>query len=79
MEGAVSLDRNGRFTRQAAHIPRQVVDTLGAGDTFNAGVIDGYLAQRDAVTLLRKACKLAGEKCGLSGFDGLAGSGFKES
>jgi ketohexokinase len=76
VEGAVSLDREGRYTSQAAYIPRRVVDTLGAGDTFNAGVIDGYLAKRDVVTLLRQACMLAGEKCGRTGFDGLAGSGF---
>jgi ketohexokinase len=79
VEGAVSLDRSGRYTGQAAYRPPRVVDTLGAGDTFNAGVIDGYLAERDSVTLLRQACMLAGEKCGRTGFDGLAGSGFKES
>jgi ketohexokinase len=79
VEGAVSLDREGRFVREAAHAPRRVVDTLGAGDTFNAGVIDGYLARRDAVTLLKQACVLAGRKCGQAGFDELAGSGLKES
>jgi ketohexokinase len=79
VEGAVSLDREGRFTSQEAYIPHRVVDTLGAGDTFNAGVIEGYLAQRDSVTLLRQACMLAGEKCGRTGFDGLTGSGFKGS
>jgi ketohexokinase len=79
MEGAVSLDREGRFVRQAAHAPRRVVDTLGAGDTFNAGVIDGYLARRDVVTILRQACVLAGRKCGQTGFDGLTGSGLRDS
>jgi len=78
-EGAVSLDREGRFVREAAHAPRRVVDTLGAGDTFNAGVIDGYLARRDAVTILRQACVLAGRKCGQTGFDGLAGGAFRKS
>ncbi len=75
VRGAVSMDREGRFTNQAAHIPPRVVDTLGAGDTFNAGVIDGYLAQRDTVTILRQACVLAGKKCGRTGFDGLSCSG----
>jgi ketohexokinase len=75
--GAVSLNREGRSTSQPAHIPPKVVDTLGAGDTFNAGVIDGYLAQRDIVTILRQACVLAGGKCGRTGFDGLAGSGIQ--
>jgi ketohexokinase len=79
VEGAVSLDREGRFAREAAHAPRRVVETLGAGDTFNAGVIDGYLARRDVVTILRHACVLAGRKCGQTGFDGLAGSGLKKS
>lgn len=79
VKGAVCLDREGRFTSQAAHVPNRIVDTLGAGDTFNAGVIDGYLAQRDIVTILRQACMLAGEKCGRTGFDGLASSGFRGS
>jgi ketohexokinase len=78
-EGAVSLDREGRFTSQPAFSPRRVVDTLGAGDTFNAAVIDGYLARRDVVTILRQACLLAGEKCGRIGLDGLADSDIRES
>jgi ketohexokinase len=72
VEGAVSLNREGRITYQAAHVPPRTVDTLGAGDTFNAGVIDGYLAKLDAVTILRRACVLAGEKCARAGFGGLA-------
>jgi ketohexokinase len=79
VSGATCLDREGRSTHQAAHIPRRVVDTLGAGDTFNAAVIDGYLSQREPVTILRRACELAGRKCGQTGFDGLAGDGFEES
>lgn len=79
LEGAVSLDREGRFARESANAPRRVVDTLGAGDTFNAGVIDGYLARRDAVTILREACMLAGRKCGQTGFDGLADGGHRGS
>jgi ketohexokinase len=79
VEGAVSLNREGRFRHEAAYAPHRVIDTLGAGDTFNAGVIDGYLARRDAVTILRQACVLAGRKCGQTGFDGLAGSGLKKS
>jgi ketohexokinase len=73
-EGAVALDRAGRLMRQAAYVPSRVIDTLGAGDTFNAAVIDGYLAGRDVDTILREACVLAGEKCARNGFDGLAGS-----
>jgi ketohexokinase len=71
VEGAVALDRAGRLMRQAAHVPSRVIDTLGAGDTFNAAVIDGYLAGREVDTILREACVLAGEKCARIGFDGL--------
>ena len=78
-EGAASLDSQGRFTEQAAYLPSRVVDTLGAGDTFNAGVIAGYLAGSDNVAILRQACLLAGEKCGQIGFDGLAGRDIKYS
>jgi ketohexokinase len=73
-EGAVGLDRAGQLTRQAAHVPGRVIDTLGAGDTFNAAVIDGYLAGRDVSTILCEACRLAGEKCARIGFDGLTGA-----
>jgi ketohexokinase len=71
--GAVCLDRQGRFTRETAASPARVVDTLGAGDTFNAGVIDGYLARQDAATVLHQACALAVKKCGRPGLDGLVG------
>lgn len=71
-EGAAALDRAGRLTRQSAYVPGRVVDTLGAGDTFNAAVIDGYLAGQEVDTILREACVLAGEKCTRVGFDGLA-------
>ena len=72
-DGAVCLDRQGCFTHQAVGGSQRVVDTLGAGDTFNAGVIDGYLARRNAATVLRQACALAEEKCGRRGLDGLVG------
>jgi ketohexokinase len=74
-EGAASLDRAGRWTVQPAHAPSRVIDTLGAGDTFNAAVIDGYLAGRGVGTILREACLLAGEKCARIGFDGLVRKG----
>jgi len=70
--GAVATDSHGRVYENAAFAPTTVVDTLGAGDTFNAAVISGYLEGLDIRETLAQACRLAGEKCGQYGFDGLS-------
>jgi ketohexokinase len=72
--GAVALDRQGRLWRHPAVGPDVVVDTLGAGDTFNAGVISGCLDGLGIDAVLARACGLAGRKCGQYGLDGLGGS-----
>ena len=69
--GAAALDSQGNAYENAAFVPAAVVDTLGAGDTFNAAVISGYLEGLGTSTILARACRLAGEKCGQYGFDGL--------
>ncbi|KAG2201691.1 hypothetical protein INT46_007143 [Mucor plumbeus] len=64
-------------TKQAFHaIPpsiKKVVDTVGAGDTFNAGVI-WYLSQHtlQIADALKFACHLATQKVAQQGFDNLA-------
>ncbi|MFW2132244.1 PfkB family carbohydrate kinase [Ectothiorhodospira haloalkaliphila] len=51
--------------------PPQVIDTLGAGDTYNAGLIH-TLANGGTVTqALSNATRLAGHKVGQRGLDGL--------
>jgi len=69
--GAAVADARGRLWESPADLPRQVVDTLGAGDVFNAAVIDGVLQQQAAQDILAGACLLAGRKCGQQGFAGL--------
>jgi ketohexokinase len=49
----------------------QVVDTVGAGDTFTAGVIYGLSHGFDLLDVLKFSCELAGRKVAQTGFDGL--------
>lgn len=70
-EGAVAQGADGKRYRSPAFPPDAMVDTLGAGDTLNAGVIDGLLRGRTLPETLTAACRLAGRKCGQSGLDGL--------
>ena len=46
-----------------------VLDTLGAGDTFNAGLIDALARGKSLDQALESASRLAGRKCGMEGFD----------
>jgi len=72
--GAYAQPRDGEVCFAPAHQPPLVRDTLGAGDVFNAAVIDGLLAGLAPPALLSHCNALAGHKCGLSGLDGLIAS-----
>jgi len=52
--GAMAQHGNDRYAAEALPIP--VVDTTGAGDSFDAGFIYGYLAGWDLSRALRFAC-----------------------
>ncbi|KAL2812113.1 Ribokinase-like protein [Aspergillus granulosus] len=76
-DGAVALETR---TRNAVHSPAyappgfQVVDTIGAGDTFIAGMLYGLICKRDTWDLSQKlgmANRLAGTKVAQEGFVGL--------
>jgi ketohexokinase len=65
--------RNGKETiHSPAFLPENLVDTLGAGDTFNAGLISALVSAKAPEQALEQACQLAGQKCGQFGFDNLS-------
>jgi ketohexokinase len=66
-KGAYALDTDNTLLYSPAHSPPQVVDTLGAGDTFNAGIIDSLCRQHNLAIALDHANQLAGKKCGQLG------------
>jgi len=67
--GAYGLAKTGMACHQPAYPPVKLVDTLAAGDTFNAAVIDAYLEGDGFSDIINKACRLAGRKCGHMGLD----------
>lgn len=69
-KGAVALDAAGEHFASPGYPPREVVDTIGAGDTFNAGLLDALSAGQDLASALERACRLAGTKCGQAGLTG---------
>ncbi len=56
--GAIAVDREGAFATQEAY-QAKVVDTTGAGDTFNAAFLAAYLLGRDLKSALAQGCAAA--------------------
>jgi len=68
--GAFGLIDNSPLHSRALP-PKKIIDTLGAGDTFNAGVIQARLNKLDWMETLKFANNIAGKKCGQFGFENL--------
>ncbi|QKT04691.1 ketohexokinase [Ectothiorhodospiraceae bacterium 2226] len=73
-EGAYVATGEGAARHVPAAPPPAVIDTVGAGDVLNAGIIDGLLRRAEPEGALRAAVRLAGAKCGQLGLAGLVGS-----
>lgn len=71
-EGADGISPEGDLIHSDAYPPEKVIDTLGAGDTFNAGVIYSLYKGLTLQDTVNFACLLAGIKCGMYGYSGLA-------
>ncbi|XP_051471481.1 ketohexokinase isoform X1 [Apus apus] len=70
-EGADAMGPNGELLHSDAFPPETLVDTLGAGDTFNAAVIFALSEGKSLQDALTFGCQIAGRKCGIQGFDGI--------
>lgn len=70
-DGAAALSPEGESVASPAFPPPAVVDTLAAGDVFNAAFIDGMLRGAPLARVVEAACRVAGEKCGRHGLDGV--------
>ncbi len=68
--------RDQEVVSKCASPPDQIVDTLGAGDTFNATFIYSQIKGMDWKRGLEFACLIAGYKVGTKGFVGIGH--FKE-
>jgi fructoselysine 6-kinase len=64
-QGAVLAHRSGVF--RSAAVEAEVVDTLGAGDTFIARVLVGTLRREEPQLLLTAAAGMAAETCSRHG------------
>ncbi|XP_076834761.1 ketohexokinase isoform X4 [Brachyhypopomus gauderio] len=70
-KGADALGPDGVLVHSDAFPPETLVDTLGAGDTFNAAVISSLSGGGSLQEALTFGCQIAGKKCGIHGYDGI--------
>ncbi|XP_075930120.1 ketohexokinase isoform X8 [Petromyzon marinus] len=70
-QGAAATGPSGEVACSPAFPPPTLVDTLGAGDTFIAGVIAALSRGQSLQEALTFGCRVAGKKCGVQGYEGL--------
>ncbi|KAM3863145.1 ketohexokinase-like [Diretmus argenteus] len=69
--GADAMGPDGVVIHSDAFPPEALVDTLGAGDTFNAAIIFTLSNGKSLQEALTFGCQVAGRKCGVHGYDGI--------
>lgn len=62
---------NNHILHQAAFTASPIVESLGAGDTYNAAFISALAKRQPIEQALQLACQLAAKKCTQTGFDNL--------
>ena len=72
-DGAAARSTSGDLVTSPIFPPKSLVDTLGAGDTFNAATMFALSKDRSVGEAITFGCKIAGAKCGLTGYKGLKG------
>ncbi|MCF6325563.1 MAG: PfkB family carbohydrate kinase [Gammaproteobacteria bacterium] len=71
-DGAYGIDHHG-IVYHAPSPATKVVDTLAAGDTFNAAVIDCLISGYAIEEAIKNGCRIAGQKCAHVGLDFIKG------
>ncbi|XP_022103578.1 ketohexokinase-like [Acanthaster planci] len=66
--GAWAIGSDDEAVHSPAYPPAKIRDTVGAGDTFNAGVIYSISRGQSVLHAVTQGCKVAGEKIGHQGF-----------
>lgn len=75
-KGATCLSK-GDITHSSALQGIQMIDSVGAGDTFIAGAIYCMSRGHTLLTTLKFSCEMASRKVARYGFDGLADTMFQ--
>ena len=72
-DGAAAAANKEQVATSLVYPPSELVDTVGAGDTFMAGTIFSLCADKSIDHAIRFGCQVAGAKCGMRGYSGLKG------
>jgi ketohexokinase len=70
-QGAYLVDSTATLYQVPAYPIDTIVDTIAAGDVFNAALIDGLVRGMPSESLLHYANRCAGYKCSMHGITGL--------